>query len=508
MKTILKIPENIGQEIKNDFEKHDPNETILFLLTKKVESSAATIYIGKGLITLSEDEAKRTRTRVVPSEKFLKTLYSWMNKDKLFEQNYRIAIIHSHPFSSSEVRLSGIDWNSMETDGEIYNKVFPGNEFVSLVFDKNMSSFDGCVVFPSDIKPLDEITIIGKNFTKLLRKKGSVQNQEMYSRMLLVPGYNLDKFKNLRIGIVGMGGTGSSIFQTLLLLGIGENNETVISDYDKIEISNLSRIPFASPNEIGKLKVKVAKTYAKRIRRDRNITSFPLVCYDPEVQKSLACCDLLLGASDSELARYILTHISTNFLVPLIDMGAGVVACTIADKEIVMSGGQARLYIPGVNPCLLCNMGVDFSEVNKELASIFLNEKEKSLLKNSGYLQDLTGNNLPQPSVFNLNQHITTLATDMLISYILKGRTEDTIYFDLENLEIKKFQAKSQGLCPHCGTKEFLCQASFLKLDDLRRESGVMPAPFCNTQKSFVESQKLDDVLPVSKENQHAKSIS
>ena len=204
----------------------------------------------------------------------------------------------------------------------------------------------------------------------------------------------------------------------------------------------------------------------------------------------------MFGATDSELARYFLNHLATNFLVPVIDTGAGVLIQKIQNEEVVMSGGQTRIYIPDITPCLFCNMGVSLEEVNRELAKIFCDEQEVNLIERSGYLRNLTGKEIPQPSVFNLNQHISTLAIDMLISYITRGCTNETLYFDLENLEIKKLKAKSQNLCPHCNTKQFLCQTSFLSLQELRSEKENFPSLHvasntCEGEKNEVENDEI-----------------
>jgi molybdopterin/thiamine biosynthesis adenylyltransferase len=478
MRTIIRIPGNIRNQIFEDIEKNAPKETMLFMMAKRIRSSCDNIYIGTNLRKFRDDEIMKSAYSVEPKRKIMEKFYLSVIKDRLFEQDYRIVEIHSHPFCRDVVHFSSIDWSNISEDREAYKKAFPGMEFSAVVFNKNMSSYDSRIVYPDRMLNTDEIIFTGRNFQKLLlNNKASGENNGMYSRMLLIPGFDLEQMQNLKIGLVGLGGIGSCVLQSLVMLGIGENTETVICDHDRIELSNLSRIPYATKDNIGEFKTSVAEAFVKKMRPDRKIRAFPLPVYDVEVQKHLASCDIIIGASDSELAREFLNHIATSFVIPVIDTGSGIIADTIAGEETVMSGCQIRIYIPGVNPCFFCNMGIDVTEVNSDIAALFLDEKEKQTLDRSGYLQNLTDKKMPEPSVYNLNQHAATLATDLLISYVHKGYEYDTIHFDLEEQKITKMKAKSHKVCNHCGNREFLGNAEFLSIADFRAEKKDIPGP-------------------------------
>lgn len=84
----------------------------------------------------------------------------------------------------------------------------------------------------------------------------------------LIGKENLDKLKNLKILIVGIGGVGSYVLEGLIRSCI--INITII-DYDKIDISNLNRQIYTNISNINKNKVEEAKKRALLINEKANI---------------------------------------------------------------------------------------------------------------------------------------------------------------------------------------------------------------------------------------------
>ena len=66
----------------------------------------------------------------------------------------------------------------------------------------------------------------------------------------------LKKIKNLNILIVGIGGVGGYTLESLVRCGV--ENITII-DYDRVDSSNLNRQIISNLNNIGQLKVDVAR---------------------------------------------------------------------------------------------------------------------------------------------------------------------------------------------------------------------------------------------------------
>jgi len=372
------------------------------------------------------------------------------------------------------VKLSAVDWSGMKEDQKTYRISFGDIEFISLVFNQECTSFDGYQVCPEGFYPVDEIVVIRDCFSKLYRKKTEISGQQksLYSRMVLIPEFDCNKAANLKIGIVGLGGLGASLLQSVILLGLGENEELILIDHDHIDdLSNLSRIPFASFKDLDRAKVEVAKDYIISIRPERKVFAFVGRCDDQEAQSKLVGCDLILNAVDSELARFVVNHISTNFLIPVLDNGGGIIIDEFNEEQITFSGGQARLYVPGFTPCFLCNLGIDGEEVTREAVKMFMDEGEKATIKRAGYLEDLNGGDAPQPSIYNLGQILANLGIGFLLDYLLRDENKDgfnTVHFDLENYEIKKIKAKKVINCPFCGDRGSLAGGQFFNINDFK----------------------------------------
>lgn len=486
MGITFRLTKNSYNAVKDEIKKYSPKETILFSIAKVIKHSGGELYLASTLIIPDEEEAERRAATVIPSDKFQKWLYhDIVTKNKLLRKGFRVGTLHSHPFSDGNVSMSGIDWDCMRHDRKIYREGYDGYPFLWIVFNQNCSAFNGYVITQEEFLPISKITVYGKDFKMLENKKADFKdkNRELYSRMLLIPGYDHNKVSSQRIGIVGLGGLGSSVLQTIVELGIGDESQLVLIDHDNIEESNLSRIPYSSFKDIGKAKVKVASAYVKRVRPDRKVITIKKPCWDKRAQKELACCDFIIGCVDSELARTTINHISASYTVPLLDLGAGVLIEKFGGERIVISSGQARLFIPGATPCLLCNMGIDMAEKDKELAKIAIeqDEKERELLKRTGYITDLLNEDAPQPTVYNLNAIVSNLGVSMLNNYILGGDLKyHTLHFNLDSFEIQKMIAESNNLCPVCGEYNLIGACNPFKLETRKKN---FPKPISEVSK-------------------------
>lgn len=91
----------------------------------------------------------------------------------------------------------------------------------------------------------------------------------MFDRLeLLVGSENISKLKNSNIVVLGLGGVGGYVVESLIRSGI--ENITII-DYDKIEISNINRQIIATSENIEKLKTEEMKKRILSINPNVNV---------------------------------------------------------------------------------------------------------------------------------------------------------------------------------------------------------------------------------------------
>ena len=109
---------------------------------------------------------------------------------------------------------------------------------------------------------------------------------------------NLKKIQKTKIAIIGIGGVGGYVFESLVRLGI---KDIIIIDNDTISMSNLNRQIIATNNVIGEYKVDVAIKRALTINKNINvikscekiIDNFTIID-DFKPDYIIDCCDTLI----------------------------------------------------------------------------------------------------------------------------------------------------------------------------------------------------------------------
>lgn len=125
----------------------------------------------------------------------------------------------------------------------------------------------------------------------------------MYDRLIgLFTLEELDFLANKKILLVGVGGVGSFVFETLIRSGI--KNIDII-DYDKYDISNLNRQLHSNLNVLEKNKVDVLKDYAKNINLEINVNGFNIFL-DNSTDFNFSKYDYIIDACDSMEAKILL----------------------------------------------------------------------------------------------------------------------------------------------------------------------------------------------------------
>ncbi len=89
----------------------------------------------------------------------------------------------------------------------------------------------------------------------------------------LIDSDGFKKVQNAKIIIIGIGGVGGIVLETLVRTGV--QNITVI-DFDSFEVSNLNRQILSDYKSIGLKKVSVAKEKMKNINPSLNIDSLDI----------------------------------------------------------------------------------------------------------------------------------------------------------------------------------------------------------------------------------------
>ena len=146
---------------------------------------------------------------------------------------------------------------------------------------------------------------------------------EQFSRTELILGAEaMQKLKNARVAIFGIGGVGGYAVEALARSGVGQLD---LIDNDTVAVSNLNRQIIATHKTIGQYKVDVAAARIAEINPDCKVTVHK-VFYLPETQNQFdfSQYDYVVDAIDTVSGKIGLVTAAAQANVPIISaMGAG-----------------------------------------------------------------------------------------------------------------------------------------------------------------------------------------
>lgn len=267
--------------------------------------------------------------------------------------------------------------------------------------------------------------------------------REMFKRTATVWGVDRHgKFARLRIGIVGLGSVGSLVAEALARMGM---TRVVLIDFDEVQEHNLDRLAGATRDDIGKLKVEVAKRYMLNVATASavQIREVPFSVAEPEGYRAALDCDVLFSCVDRPRARSILNHFAYAHLIPAIDGGIAVRfkngQCSGADWQLQTAGPE--------RPCLECLGAYNPSDVDTEKAG---------LLDDPSYLK-----NLPVDHHFKRNENVFPFSMNLASLEIFQLMALATGVARMEDFGVQRFRyfpglldadekRSCKPNCPHC----------------------------------------------------------
>ena len=208
--------------------------------------------------------------------------------------------------------------------------------------------------------------------------------------------------ERLKIGIVGLGGTGSIVANQLAHLGC---KNFVLIDPDEVETTNLNRLVGSIPEDIGILKVDVAKRAITTVSPSAKIVKLKGNITDDTTAKELISSDFIFCCTDSHASRAVINQVAYQYFIPCIDMG---VSISTKDGVVAYITGRVQMLSPGLG-CLACGNILDGNIIRREM----MNDEQREA---DPYFQG--GNGEPQPAVISLNGTMSSLAITMFLGAV------------------------------------------------------------------------------------------
>ncbi len=191
--------------------------------------------------------------------------------------------------------------------------------------------------------------------------KQQTTSSSRYARHHLLEGWDQERLAQSRVLVAGVGAVGNEVVKLLSLIGVGH---LILVDFDRIEMSNLTRSVLFRAGDVGQSKAQTAAERARDLNPDIEVRA---VCGNLEFDVGLGMyrtCDVVIGCLDSINARLALNRLCLRAGIPWINTG---IEATIA--EIALYGGanpdtSANLENVDVsdNACFECAMSPEMWE--------------------------------------------------------------------------------------------------------------------------------------------------
>lgn len=273
---------------------------------------------------------------------------------------------HTHPGVNAIPRPSEHDHEVDRQIGDLFRlrtgSPYYGTLIVSprptgIAFTGSIGANDGPVL------AIDRFWEVGDSW-RLLRADDSTLPPltPMYDRNVRAFGGAIQAtLHDLRVGIVGCGGTGSAVGEQLVRLGV---RHLLLLDPDHLTESNITRVYGSTPDDVGQLKVDVLQRHLSAIAPDLQCETHPAPITRESAARALTACDIVFGCTDDNAGRLVLSRLPTYLLTPVID--CGVLLSSGADGALTGIDGRVTIAAPGT-ACLVCRNRIDLARAAAEL---------------------------------------------------------------------------------------------------------------------------------------------
>lgn len=254
---------------------------------------------------------------------------------------------------------------------------------------------------------------------------------------------------NLRVTVVGAGGTGSPLAIMLARSGIGK---LAVIDPDIVEDTNLHRLHGATMKHVGQSKSEVLVSHIRSLGLEVDAVGFVGNIIEAKYRDLLKASDVIFCATDDHAGRMMLNRFAYFYETLVIDLGLAVEPA--GNRPIRDMTGRVTLIYPGA-PCLLCRNVVDPRRAREEeLRRRSPDEYEKQ--EREGYM--LGGGN-PEPAFISMTTSVACMALEEFAQIVSSFRGNERII----NQRLRRFQIPedrcSGGIsdedCPICASREY-----------------------------------------------------
>lgn len=381
MTTTLVLPQSLAEEL--DGISRQPLETAGVLLVSVVRHGDDEIrLLGREFLPVPTSAYVRREddALTISSEGYVHAL------SRAEVLNATALWFHTHPGAKSSPSASTHDDLVDRQIAETFRLRSGSDYYGALIVAprEHGIAFTGHIEIDGGEKtPINRMWAVGDRF-RLTHAFGSPSPDplEVFDRNVRAFGSAIQHtVGDLKVAVVGCGGTGSAVVEQLVRLGV---RKFVLVDPDSLSSSNVTRVYGSTPADVGRSKVEIAADQIRRIAPESSCETIRSMITVSATAKQLRSCDIIFGCTDDNAGRLVLSRIPTYLLTPVIDCGV----LLSSDKKGRLVGIDARITtIVPEHACMLCRGRIDVARAGAEL----LTPDERRRLEGEGYAPALGG---------------------------------------------------------------------------------------------------------------------
>lgn len=357
-------------------------------------------------------------------------------------------IVHSHPGGFNGFSVQD-DANELDLFNLLRNRNGDDVELVSLI--QVGERFYRGRVWVEDEKPTpcERVSVVGQDGISVHAGEFA-PSDPAFNRQALAFGEEVNgRLRQLTVGVVGCGGTGSAVVQLLNRLGVGR---MIVIDDDVVEVSNLNRLHGATMQDAQKKVAKVRVVADEVLRSGLGVSIHPIKGWvdSKEARDALRSCDVIFGCTDDHSGRIFLNRLSHFYLIPVIDVGLALVPRSDGKPGLQEMAARTTVLFPGA-PCMICRGIADPIRARDEDLKR-RDPEEFDRRKAEAYV---IGAGNPAPAVVTFTTEAATMAVNELLQGLVDYRGEGkwawSRYRRLSTAEERRQGVKHRDDCSICG---------------------------------------------------------
>lgn len=420
-----------------------PKETAAFLLAGTAAHGDTTDIIVRRVIPIPRDHYE------IKEDYHLRISPVAVNGLAALCEANRIGAVlcHSHP---ADIDYSSSDDHGEQRIVESLRQFLPtGAPTASLLVHPSGIRARVWLLERPDPIPVIEGIIVGRALQRIPLNNDSqvpLPSPELFERQVQAFGEEGQaRISQAKVGIVGVGGTGSPTAEQLVRMGV---QDIVLIDPDDFEASNLTRV-YGTFGRSGwkrwwswskEKKVNLVAAHLRRIRPEVKVRPIAENVVIRSAAETLLDRDVIFLCTDDHWGRSIGNRIAYQYLIPAINLGLRI---TSNDSVIEAGAGVVDILRPD-KPCLWCR---EFLHADR-IAAESMSPKDRERLEQEGYVDAL---DISVPSVVSFTTALSGMATSLFLQLItdFMGEAGDVMRLNYNLLDgrVRRGQTNMRERC-------------------------------------------------------------